>query len=82
VGASQYKPFAIFFASFSVELNEVGTFSIKKPTSSIFWDYLKTLLVSRKTKSDKRRDGSYPRKYVNTPNSGEVCNSLFNHIVF
>jgi len=36
------------FASFSIELNEVGT-SIKKPTSLILCDYLKILLVSRKT---------------------------------
>ena len=79
LGASQ--PFAIFFASFSTELNEVGT-SIKKPTSLILCDYLKILLVSRKTLSDKRRDGSYPRKYVNTPSSGVVCNSLFNNVVF
>jgi len=35
-----------FFASFSIELNEVGT-SIKKPTSLILCDYLKILLVSR-----------------------------------
>ena len=46
VGASQYEPFAIFFASFSIELN--GT-SIKKLTSLILCDYLKILLVSRKT---------------------------------
>jgi len=68
-------------ANFSIELNEVGT-SIKKPTPFILYDHLKIFLVSRKTSSDKRRDGSYPRKYVNTPSSGVVCNSLFNHIFF
>ena len=73
VGASQYEPMALFFASFSIELHEVGT-SIKKPTSLILCDYLKILLISRKTLSDKRRDGSYPRKYVGTPRSGVVCN--------
>ena len=48
VGASQYEQVAIFFASFSIELNEVRT-SIKKPTSLILCDHLKILLVSRKT---------------------------------
>ena len=49
-GAYQYEPFAIFcfFASFLIELNEVGT-SIKKSTSLILCDYLKILLVRRKT---------------------------------
>jgi len=47
-GASQYEPFAIFSASFSTELNAVGT-SIEKPTSLIVCDYLKILLVSGKT---------------------------------
>jgi len=74
VPLSQYEPFAIFLSSFSIELNEVGT-SIKKPTSIILCDYLKILLVRRKTSTEtteKRRDGSNPRKYVNTPRSGVV----------
>ena len=58
----------LFFASFSIKLNEVGT-PIKKPTSLILYDYFKIFLVSRKTSSDKRRGGSHPRKYVNTPSS-------------
>jgi len=48
VGVSQYEQFVFFFASFSIELNEVGTL-IKTPTSLIICDYLKILLVSRKT---------------------------------
>jgi len=47
VDASQYEPFAIFFASFSIEANKVGT-SIKKLTSLILCDNLEILIVSRK----------------------------------
>jgi len=47
VGASQYEP-CLFFASFSIELNEVGT-SIKKPFSLILCVYIENMLVSRKT---------------------------------
>jgi len=46
------KNIAIFFASVSIELNEIGT-SIKKPTSLMLCDCLKILLVSRKHKVTK-----------------------------
>jgi len=48
VPLSMSHVFFFLFASFSIELNEVGT-SIKKPTSLIVCDYVKILLVSRKT---------------------------------
>jgi len=64
-----------------MELNEVET-SIKKLSSLVLCDYFKMLLVSGKIYSDKRRAGSYPRKYFNTPSSFVVCNSSYSIISF
>jgi len=76
---SQYEPFAIFCEFFN---GTKRSWDFDQKAHLILCDYLNILLVSRKTYSDKRWDGSYPRKYVNTPSSGVVCTSFFNHIFF